>query len=78
MSRQINIVIDRIVLDTPMSRRERAALADAVSEQLTALVGGRPLGQVGGSTGRLSQQIARAVHAALPVQQLGRPAGRSR
>ncbi|MEO6703147.1 MAG: hypothetical protein ABI140_11470 [Jatrophihabitantaceae bacterium] len=82
MSPQINVVIDRIVLDSPMSRSDRALLAAAVTEQLSSMLGGGAggagVGVVGsqarpptGQPGLLGYQIAAAVHAALPAKQLG-------
>ena len=73
MIRTVTVDIDRLVLDRGMSRWERAALGDAVADELGQLLGagGRsqapaPPGSgrsVGGSA--LATVIARAIHAEL-------------
>lgn len=73
MIRTVTVDIDRLVLDRGMSRWERAALADAVADELGQLLGAGARPQtpapsvsrrsVGGSA--LATDIARAIHAEL-------------
>jgi len=65
MIRSVTVDIDRLVLDRGMSRWERAALAEAVADELGRLLGvdATPMTPAGGST--LSTDIAGAIHAEL-------------
>jgi len=72
MIRTVTVDIDRLILDRGMSRWERAALAQAVADELGQLLGARATPTTppspssrSGSRRSLCTDIARAIHAEL-------------